>query len=97
MPYEPYDEGEVEVVEIEDSIDLHGFLPRDILSVVESYLEAAEEKGFDEVRLIHGRGKGVQRQRIQQLLASHPAVERFATAPAGRGSTGATIVWLRAK
>ncbi|MCA9597652.1 MAG: Smr/MutS family protein [Myxococcales bacterium] len=83
------------VVEIEDSIDLHGFLPRDLLDVVESYLEAAVEKGFLEVRLIHGRGTGFQRARVRELLASHPLVERYADAPATRGGWGATLVWLK--
>jgi DNA-nicking Smr family endonuclease len=83
------------VLEIEDSIDLHAFAPRDIPSVVDSYLEAAAEKGFREVRLIHGRGKGVQRARVQQVLSQHPLVEDFADAPATRGGWGATLAWLR--
>lgn len=86
---------DVVVLEIEDSIDLHTFAPRDIPSVVESYLEAAAEKGFTEVRLIHGRGKGVQRARVQSVLARHPLVENFRDAPATRGGWGATIAWLR--
>ena len=96
-PTEPPDDsmGEPAVIEIEDSIDLHGFRPRDIPSVVESYLEAAVEKGFSEVRLIHGRGTGFQRMRVQQVLANHPSVERFADAPATRGGWGATVAWLR--
>jgi DNA-nicking Smr family endonuclease len=81
-------------IEIEDSIDLHGFQPRDVVSVVESYLEAAHDKGLREVRLIHGKGKGVQRRRVQSLLSRHPLVERFAEAPPTRGGWGATIVWL---
>jgi dsDNA-specific endonuclease/ATPase MutS2 len=84
----------IAVLEIEDSIDLHGFQPRDILNVVEDYLEAAIEKGFSEVRLIHGRGKGVQRARIQALLTQHPDVESFRDAPATRGGWGATVVLL---
>jgi dsDNA-specific endonuclease/ATPase MutS2 len=84
----------VAVLEIEDSIDLHGFQPRDVLSVVEDYLEAAIEKGYAEVRLIHGRGKGVQRARIQALLAQHDRVAHFRDAPAARGGWGATIVTL---
>ncbi len=88
------DEDPVAVLEIEDSIDLHGFQPRDIPDVVVDYLEAARDKGFREVRLIHGRGKGVQRARIQALLASHPHVVGFADAPAARGGWGATIVHL---
>ncbi len=87
---------DVAVLEIEDSIDLHGFQPRDIPSVVESYIEAAVEEGFSEVRLIHGRGKGVQRRRVRQILESHSLVEDFTDAPAGRGGWGATLVWLRA-
>jgi len=86
---------DVAVLAIEDSIDLHGFQPRDIPSVVESYLEAAAEEGFAEVRLIHGRGKGVQRHRVQQILRDHPLVADFADAPASRGGWGATLVWLR--
>lgn len=83
------------VVPIEDSIDLHGFQPRDIPSVVAEYTRAAAELGFGEVRLIHGRGTGFQRQRVRQVLAACPWVMRFADAPATRGGWGATLVWLR--
>jgi len=88
-------EDDIGVIPIEDAIDLHGFQPREIPQVVESYLEAAVEKGYREVRLIHGRGKGVQRRRVQDLLARHPLVERYADAPAHRGGWGATIAWLK--
>lgn len=96
LPEEPGDEEEdpVAVLPIEDCIDLHGFRPRDILPVVESYLEEAAAKGFTEVRLIHGKGKGVQRRRVRELLSRHPLVERFDDAPAHRGGWGATIAWL---
>ena len=80
---------------IEDSIDLHGFQPHDVLSVVADYLEEAVKRGFDEVRLIHGRGKGVQRANVQAMLAGHPLVASFRDAPAARGGWGATIVDLR--
>jgi len=80
-------------IPIEASIDLHSFAPRDILSVVEDYLEAAREAGFSEVRLIHGRGKGVQRADIHRLLRSHALVERFWDAP--ESHLGATVVTLR--
>ncbi len=82
-------------IPIEDSIDLHYFRAAEIAAVVEAYLEAAAEAGFREVRLIHGRGRGIQRSRIQQRLARNSHVERFADAPANRGGWGATIVWLR--
>ena len=81
-------------VPVEDSLDLHSFSPRDIPSVVESYLEAACEAGFQEVRLIHGRGKGVQKEVVRRVLSNHPRVARFKEAPPERGGWGATIVWL---
>lgn len=93
----PSDDPPPHVVPIEDALDLHSFLPRDIPDVVRDYLEAAVALGMREVRLIHGRGIGVQRERVQALLATHPDVERFADAPADRGHWGATIVTLRAR
>jgi dsDNA-specific endonuclease/ATPase MutS2 len=83
------------VLPIEDFIDLHPFRPREIRSVVESYLEEALEAGFTEVRLIHGRGIGVQREIVRSLLSRHPAVRDFRDAPAERGGWGATVVRLR--
>jgi dsDNA-specific endonuclease/ATPase MutS2 len=85
----------IAVLAIEDSIDLHGFRPADIRSVVVDYLEEAAQRGFEEVRLIHGRGKGVQRASIHALLAGHPLVEGYRDAPATRGGWGATLVRLR--
>ncbi|HWI18937.1 MAG TPA: Smr/MutS family protein [Vicinamibacterales bacterium] len=80
-------------IPIEDAIDLHSFAPSDILSVVDEYLTAARDAGHGDVRLIHGRGKGVQRADIQRLLRSHPLVERFWDAP--ESHLGATVVRLR--
>ncbi|MCD4749446.1 MAG: Smr/MutS family protein [Thermoanaerobaculales bacterium] len=86
---------EVVVHPVEDFIDLHSFPPRDIPSVVESYLETALEQGYREVRLIHGRGIGVQRERVRSTLARHPAVMSFDDAPPEHGGWGATVVILR--
>ena len=88
-------EPEAVEVPIEDAIDLHAFAARDVPAVVQGYLEAAAERGFREVRLIHGKGKGVQRGRVQQILRDHPLVEEFFDAPPGRGTWGATIARLR--
>lgn len=79
-------------IPIEDAIDLHSFAPRDVTSVVDEYLRAAHEAGLREVRLIHGRGKGVQRAAIQRLLRSHELVARYADAP--ESHLGATVVVL---
>jgi DNA-nicking Smr family endonuclease len=83
------------VLPIEDSIDLHPFAPAEIPSVVRDYLEAAHAAGFREVRLIHGRGIGVQRERVQSLLARHPLVQQHHDAPPDRGGWGATVAYLR--
>jgi len=83
-------------IPIEDSLDLHGFRPREVRDVVSAYLEAAQAAGFREVRLVHGRGRGVQRRSVQALLAREPRVAHFEDAPPGRGGFGATLVWLRA-
>ncbi len=79
-------------IPIEEAIDLHAFAPRDVVSVVDEYVRAAHEAGLNTVRLIHGRGKGVQRAGIQRLLREHPLVERYWDAP--ESHLGATLVRL---
>ena len=83
------------VLPVEDHLDLHAFSPRDVRQVVLSYLEEARDRGLLEVRLIHGRGIGVQRESVRALLARHPDVLAFADAPPERGGWGATLVRLR--
>jgi DNA-nicking Smr family endonuclease len=80
-------------VPIEDALDLHAFAPRDVVPVVDDYLHAAREAGFTTVRLIHGRGTGVQRAAVQRLLRGHALVETFWDAP--ESHLGATLVRLR--
>jgi DNA-nicking Smr family endonuclease len=80
-------------VPIEDQLDLHPFAPRDIPSVVEAYIEAAAKAGLREVRVIHGRGRGVQRGIVQAALDRHPDVEEFRDDTASH--LGATLVRLR--
>jgi DNA-nicking Smr family endonuclease len=82
------------VIAIEDHLDLHPFQPKEIASVVEEYLEQCRQAGIHEVRLIHGKGKGVQRNAIRALLEKNPAVVSFHDAPLEAGSWGATIVIL---
>jgi DNA-nicking Smr family endonuclease len=78
---------------MDDSLDLHTFQPRDIPSVVEEYVNAAHAEGLRLVRLIHGRGIGVQRGRVQQALERHPLVVEFWDAP--ESHLGATVARLR--
>ena len=79
----------------QDCIDLHPFQPRDIPSVVEEYLQQCIEANIFEVRLIHGRGLGVQRNTVRVILEKHPAVASFRDAPPEAGGWGATLVALK--
>ena len=80
-------------IPIESEIDLHAFAPADIRSVVEEYINAAAEAGLREVRLIHGRGRGVQRGIVHAALERHPLVVAFADDTASH--LGATMATLR--
>lgn len=80
-------------IPIEDALDLHPFAPRDIPDVVAEYLIEAAARGFRQVRLVHGRGRGVQRAVVHRLLARHPLVEAFHDAP--ESHLGATVVRLK--
>ena len=82
-------------IPIEDRIDLHAFSPKEVVSVVEEYLEEAARRGLRQVRIIHGRGTGTQRRMVRQALARHPRVETFGDAPPEAGGWGATLVLLR--
>ena len=92
------DESEMEpvVVEIGPSIDLHHFHPSEILDVVDAYLDAALEKGLTEVRLIHGKGRGVQRSRVQNFLEQDRRVAAWSEASPTRGGWCATLALLSA-
>jgi len=80
---------------ITDVLDLHSFRPAEVADVVREYLDAAWEKGLRELRIIHGRGIGVQRQTVRTLLGRDPRVTGFGDAPAEAGGWGATWVRLR--
>jgi DNA-nicking Smr family endonuclease len=78
---------------IEGTLDLHAFAPSDVASVVDEYVREAHAAGLREIRLIHGRGRGVQRGMVQAVLERHPLVETFWDAPESHlGATAATLV-----
>ena len=89
------DEEESVAIPIEDWIDLHTFSPRDIPVLIEEYLLECQKKGFREVRIIHGKGKGVQLNIVHSFLKKSPLVESFRLAPPEAGSWGATIVAVK--
>ena len=82
-------------LEITDSLDLHSFAPRDVKNVVQNYLLEARKKGFTLVRIIHGKGVGVQREIVRKVLSETDFVKTFKTADEFSGSWGATIVEFR--
>jgi len=81
-------------IPITDTIDLHPFRPADVRDAAEEYLRAAHARGFRQVRLIHGRGIGVQREAIRGLLATLDFVEAYHDADGSGGGWGATVVLL---
>ena len=82
-------------IPITDVFDLHSVPPRDVKPIVEEYLEEAHRLGLRALRIIHGRGIGVQREIVRAVLARTPFVESFGDAPAEAGGWGATVVNLR--
>jgi dsDNA-specific endonuclease/ATPase MutS2 len=84
-------------IEISDVFDLHTIAPRDVRRVVEAYLYEAHLAGFRSVRIIHGKGIGVQRETVRQILANTSFVEDFCDAPPEAGGWGATVVHLATK
>ena len=90
------DESEPFRLPITEELDLHAFAPRDVPSVVEEYLRACRDGGLRLVRVVHGRGRGVQRAEVHRLLRRMTdEVESFGDAPPASGGWGATLVWLR--
>jgi dsDNA-specific endonuclease/ATPase MutS2 len=81
-------------LEIADVFDLHTIPPRDVKRVVEEYLLEAHARGFRSVRIIHGKGRGVQRETVRRVLARTPFVSDWADAPPQAGGLGATIAHL---
>ncbi len=82
-------------IPITDIFDLHSVPPRDVKAVVEAYLEEAHKLGLRALRIIHGRGIGVQREIVRGVLARTDFVASFHDAPADAGGWGATIINLR--
>jgi len=81
-------------IQITDVFDLHTIPPRDVKAVVEEYLRLAHEKGFKAVRIIHGKGIGVQRETVRSILARTDFVLDWTDAPPDAGGLGATIAIL---
>jgi len=92
-PFDPFPEPVT--IPITDVFDLHTIPPRDVKLAVEEYLREAQIAGFRSVRIIHGKGIGVQREMVRSILAKTPFVSDWTDAPPEAGGLGATIVRLR--
>lgn len=82
-------------IAIEDTLDLHTFQPREIPQLLDDYFAACMEAGIYSVRVIHGKGKGILRNKVQKILSQHPVVASFKTAPPEAGGWGSQIVELK--
>jgi DNA-nicking Smr family endonuclease len=82
-------------IPIEDALDLHTFRPQDIPDLLEDYFSECIKAGIRSVRVIHGKGKGIQKRQVHKILKKHPLVQSFSDAPPEAGGWGATLVELR--
>ncbi len=82
-------------LEITDSLDLHAFSPKDVKAVTIAYLDEARKKGFTTVRIIHGKGIGVQREMVRSVLRETEFVKGFRSGDEFAGGAGSTVVLFR--
>ncbi|MBI5252085.1 MAG: Smr/MutS family protein [Desulfomonile tiedjei] len=82
-------------IPIDGVLDLHTFSPKDLPYLLDDYIEACLERGIYEIRIIHGKGKGILRDRVRALLSRHASVDSFSEAPLEAGGWGATLVLLK--
>jgi len=90
-----FDPDKIVRIPLEDTLDLHSFLPKEVSALLEEYLAECVKAGMVEVRIIHGKGKGFLREKVHSLLRKSPLVESFHLADESGGSWGATIVGLK--
>ena len=84
-------------IPIEDILDLHTFRPKDLPDLLVDYFEACIDEGIYSVRIVHGKGRGILKKRVQGLLKKNSLVKSFQDAPAEAGGWGATLVELKSK
>jgi len=87
LPVQPY--------VVTDTLDLHGFFPRQVPEIAAEFIENAISLGLRRLRIVHGKGKSRMKWEVHRVLKEHPAVEEFADAPPESGGWGATIIILR--
>ena len=82
-------------MEIDGELDLHTFKPSELSPLLTDYIDECRQRGIFSLRIIHGKGKGIQRERVHRFLEKCPQVQSFRLAPPGAGGWGATLVALK--
>ncbi len=95
MSDEDFDNEPAVKIPIDGILDLHTFSPREIRDLIDDYIEECLEAGLSDIRIIHGKGKGILRDRVYSILKRHPMVESFVQAPLEAGGWGAVLVKLK--
>ncbi|HET8936017.1 MAG TPA: Smr/MutS family protein [Polyangiales bacterium] len=95
MTDEPFDPDAVQPLPMDGVLDLHSFAPRDVADLVPTWLDACQEHKLYELRIVHGKGRGVLQRTVHAILARRSDVESYRLAPPERGGWGATLVTLR--
>jgi DNA-nicking Smr family endonuclease len=90
------DQNDAVHIPIDGTLDLHTFNPRDVHDLIREYIDACLEEGISEIRIIHGKGRGVLREKVNSILREHPLVMDFSLDP-GASGWGATVIRLRKK
>ncbi|PRQ02155.1 recombination and DNA strand exchange inhibitor protein [Enhygromyxa salina] len=86
---------EAAAIAVDGELDLHNFSPKEVAPLCREYIEVCHQRGIRDLRIVHGKGKGVLRRTVHSLLDKHPLVEDYRLGGHGEGSWGATIVRLR--
>lgn len=95
MTDEPFDPDAVQALPMDGVLDLHSFAPRDVADLVPTWLDACQEQRLYELRIVHGKGRGVLQRTVHAILARRADVQSYRLAPPERGGWGATLVTLR--
>jgi DNA-nicking Smr family endonuclease len=88
---------EIVEVPVDGKLDLHTFLPKELAPLLDDYLQACLERGILDVRIIHGKGKGILMKRVHAILSRHPLVDSFSLASHDHNNWGATLVALKSE